>query len=107
MSEQKTKSILYYLLPAFFGIIGGIIGWAILRKSDSKKARNCIIIGFIILAFTILFSIVTETFDISVGSYIETYGVGAFLGGMSVYVVPPIFIAYYIIKKIQHRTKNH
>jgi hypothetical protein len=104
MSKQESKSNLYYLLPAFFTIFGGIIALLILRKSDPKKGRNCVILGLIASGFAIGFDAVAETFDIPVGNYIETYGVIDFIGGMSIYVIPPIVIVYIIIKKIQQKT---
>ena len=52
------RSKAWYLLPIFFGlaggllgIVGGLIAYLVLRKSDSKKARNCLIVGIV---FTIL-----------------------------------------------------
>ena len=40
--SQPTQSAggIWYLLPIFFGLIGGIIAWLIVRKNDSKKAKN-------------------------------------------------------------------
>jgi len=105
MSEQKSKSNLYYLLPAFLAVIGGIIALIILRKSDPKKGRNCVLLGLISSGFAISFDFIAETFDVPVGNYIETYGVADFIGGMSIYVVPPIVIVYYVIKKIQHKAE--
>jgi hypothetical protein len=103
MSKQESKSNLYYLLPAFLTIFGGIIALLILRKSDPKKGRNCVILGLIASGFAIGFDAVAETFDIPVGDYIETYGVTDFIGGMSIYVIPPIVIVYCIIRKIQQK----
>jgi len=49
--SQPTQSAggIWYLLPIFFGLIGGIIAWLIVRKNDSKKAKNCLIIGVIMM----------------------------------------------------------
>ena len=49
------KSNAWYLLPIFLGIIGGIIAYFVLRNSDSRKARNCLIIGIAILIVGIAF----------------------------------------------------
>src|SRR5207247_6966406 len=35
----------WYLLPLFFGIIGGIIAWAVNRDKDPGRARNLLIFG--------------------------------------------------------------
>ena len=48
-SSQPTQKAgrIWYLLPLFFGLIGGIIAWAIIRKRNSKRARNVLILGVI------------------------------------------------------------
>ncbi len=43
--QKSKRSNFWYLLPIVFGIAGGLIAYLVLRKSDSKKARNCLIIG--------------------------------------------------------------
>lgn len=45
MYPAKTRSNTWYLLPALFGIIGGIIAFLIIRKDDPKKAKNCLYVG--------------------------------------------------------------
>ena len=42
------KSPLWYLLPAFLGITGGLIAYLILKNNDSKKAKNALLIGIIV-----------------------------------------------------------
>ncbi len=44
---EKRRSNLWYLLPIFFGIIGGVIAFFILFRSDFRKAIYCLIIGFV------------------------------------------------------------
>ena len=54
----------WYLLPLLFGLLGGLIGWSLLKKSDKTKARNLIIIGiipFIIYAVLILLALVPDS----------------------------------------------
>lgn len=48
------KSNTWYLLPIFLGIIGGIIAYFVLRNSDSRKARNCLIVGIVVLVLGIV-----------------------------------------------------
>ena len=45
---EKPRSNLWFLLPIFFGIIGGIIAYFILRNDDPKKAKNCLYLGIIL-----------------------------------------------------------
>src|SRR5438132_14075837 len=37
----------WYLAPLFFGIIGGIIAWAVNKDKDPKRARNLLIFGLV------------------------------------------------------------
>ena len=102
VSDVKSKSILYYLLPAFFAIIGGIIAMIILRKSDPKKGRNCVIVGIISSGFSIGMDYVNDIYNLPIMSnYINTFGIADFVGGTSIYVIPPIVIAYYVIDKMR------
>jgi H+/Cl- antiporter ClcA len=58
MSEEyKSRSKAWYLLPIFLGIIGGIIGFFVLRHDSPKMARNCLIIGIITIAIGVVLSI--------------------------------------------------
>ena len=42
---KRTRSNTWFLLPIFFGVIGGIVAFFILRKDDPRKARNCLYLG--------------------------------------------------------------
>ena len=46
-SVYKRRSNVWYLLPIFFGIIGGVIAIVILRKDDIAKGVYCLIIGIV------------------------------------------------------------
>ena len=107
MSILKPQSNLYYLLPAFLSIIGGLIAMIILRKAGrqyDKKGRNCVILGIISSGFAIGMDYVNDTFDIPmIEDHLNTNGMFDILdwfGGTSIYVFPPIVIAYCIIAKI-------
>lgn len=43
----KTAGRIWYLLPIFLGLVGGIIAWAIIRKRNRKRSRNILILGII------------------------------------------------------------
>ena len=58
MDEQKSK--LWYLLPVFLGIIGGVIAYFVLRKDDPAKAKNCLYLGLALMAIGILFNIALD-----------------------------------------------
>ncbi|MBT4327377.1 MAG: signal peptidase I [Candidatus Nitrosopelagicus sp.] len=46
MTQQRSP--FWYLLPIFFGIVGGIIAYLILKNMDSQKAKRALAIGIII-----------------------------------------------------------
>jgi len=59
MSEsKKPRSNAWYLLPIFFGIIGGVIAFFIIRGDDPRKARNCLYLGIILMFIGIIFNII-------------------------------------------------
>ena len=110
MTMLKPQSNLYYLFPAFLSIIGGLIAMIILRKAGrqfDKKGRNCVILGIISSGFAIGMDYVNDTFDIPmIEDYLNTDGMFDILGwfgGTSIYIFPPIVIAYWIIAKIIKR----
>jgi hypothetical protein len=37
----------WYLVPFFFGFIGGIIAWAVTKDRDPNRARNLLIFGIV------------------------------------------------------------
>ncbi len=45
---QTRKSRWWYLLPIFFGIIGGIIAYLIVKNDDKPLAKNCLYLGIIL-----------------------------------------------------------
>ncbi len=55
---EKTRSNAWFLLPIFFGVIGGIIAFFILRQDDPRKARNCLYLGLVFMMIGIIFNIV-------------------------------------------------
>ena len=54
---EKTRSNAWFLLPIFFGMIGGIIAFFILRRDDPGKARNCLYVGIIFMIMGIVLNI--------------------------------------------------
>ena len=65
MYPERKRSNWWYLLPIFFGVIGGIIAYFVLRRDDREKARKCMYLGLILLAVGFLLEIflagVTDT----------------------------------------------
>jgi len=54
---EKPRSNAWFLLPIFFGLIGGIIAFFILRQSDSRKARNCLYLGIVFMIIGVVLNI--------------------------------------------------
>ena len=53
-AEYRRRSGLWYLLPIFFGIIGGVIAWFVIKDDDPKKASNCFWLGVVLLVIDII-----------------------------------------------------
>ena len=47
MPELYGVSSAWYLVPLFFGIIGGLIAWFVNKDRDPQKARNFLIFGIV------------------------------------------------------------
>ena len=56
----KKRSVLWYLLPIFIGIIGGIIAFVVIRNSDPLKGKYCLIIGIVTTAALYVYTLVSE-----------------------------------------------
>jgi uncharacterized membrane protein YeaQ/YmgE (transglycosylase-associated protein family) len=61
MEHTKSRSNMWYLLPIFVGLIGGIIVYWILRHDDPKKAKNCLYIGIVLAIIGIVVNILIVT----------------------------------------------
>ncbi len=55
---EKPRSNAWFLLPIFFGIIGGIIAFFILRQDDPRKARNCLYLGIALMVAGIILNVI-------------------------------------------------
>jgi len=51
--SPKIRSLWWYALSIFLGIIGGVIAWFALRAHDGRLAKNCLILGIIFNIFEI------------------------------------------------------
>jgi len=54
---EKPRSNVWFLLPIFLGVIGGIIAFFILRRDDQSKAKNCLYLGIAFMIFGIILNI--------------------------------------------------
>ncbi len=58
---EKIRSNAWFLLPIFFGIIGGIIAFFVIRQDDPRKARNCLYLGIAFMIFGIILNLLIAT----------------------------------------------
>jgi len=65
---QKKASVLWFLLPVFFSLIGGIAGYFIVKhKGDEDRANKIFFLGLaIFIIIPIINFAISETFDNSV-----------------------------------------
>jgi len=45
MELTTKRSNFWYILPIIFGVLGGVIAYFILRKTDPQKAKICLFVG--------------------------------------------------------------
>jgi uncharacterized Tic20 family protein len=63
--EARRRSSLWFLLPIFFNIIGGIIAYFIIKDDDPRKAKNCLLLGIILTAISVAIVVVPILVGIS------------------------------------------
>ena len=71
MYSEKIRSRLWYLVPIFFGLIGGIIAYFAIRRDDPQKARKCLWVGIILTVINVIINISL----VSTGVYEQDYSV--------------------------------
>ena len=50
---NEPKSNVWYLLPLFLNLLGGLIMFIALRKENAKKARKGLILGIVVFVITL------------------------------------------------------
>ena len=53
MSEPRTRSKAWYILPVFMGIIGGIIAYFAVKRDDPKLGNNCLKVGIVMFVINL------------------------------------------------------
>jgi uncharacterized membrane protein YeaQ/YmgE (transglycosylase-associated protein family) len=61
MHPEKSRSNLWFLLPIFLGLIGGLIAFFVLRQDDPSKAKNCLYLGIVLAIIGLMFNILIFT----------------------------------------------
>jgi len=63
--EIRKRSSLWFLLPIFFNIIGGVIAYFVIKDDDPSKAKNCLWLGIILSAISIAIFLIPLLIGIS------------------------------------------
>ena len=48
VEPRKTLSSVWYVMPLFFGVIGGLIVWMTKKDDDHAKAKRMLVLGIVI-----------------------------------------------------------
>ena len=64
--QIRTRSSLWFLLPIFFNVIGGVIAFFIIKEDDPKKAKNCLYLGIILAAIPIILIVIPVLIGITI-----------------------------------------
>lgn len=56
------RSRLWFILPIFFQIIGGVIAYFIVKNDDPPLAKYCLLVGAILTAINVAFFLMSMTF---------------------------------------------
>jgi len=48
VQPERQRSLWWVLLPIFVGIIGGIIGYFVLKNDDGRLAKFCLHLGIVL-----------------------------------------------------------
>lgn len=50
---RRTRSRAWYILPILFGLLGGIIGYSVVKRDDPKLAKRILVLGIVRTALAV------------------------------------------------------
>ena len=71
MYPEKIRSRAWYLVPIFFGLIGGVIAYFAIRRDDPQKAKRCLMVGIGLTAVNVILNLAI----LSTGSFEQEFNV--------------------------------
>jgi hypothetical protein len=77
--ELRKRSSLWFLLPIFFNILGGVIAYFIIKDDDPSKAKNCLWLGIILFAIPIAIFLISLLIGISLFSHFPHIQTGPYI----------------------------
>lgn len=77
--ELRKRSSLWFLLPIFFNIIGGVIAYFIIKDDDPSKAKNCLWLGIILSAIGIAIFLIPLLIGISLFPHFPVIQTGHYI----------------------------
>ena len=77
--ELRKRSSLWFLLPIFFNIIGGVIAYFIIKDDDPSKAKNCLWLGIILSAISIAIFLIPLLIGISLFPHFPRIPTGPYI----------------------------
>lgn len=67
-AAPKPVSALWWLLPIFFGILGGVVAYIGVRDRDARKAKNMLIVSIVLtVVLTVLWVVLIFSMFSSLG----------------------------------------
>jgi hypothetical protein len=77
--EIRKRSSLWFLLPIFFNIIGGVIAYFIIKDDDPSKAKNCLWLGIILSTISIAIFLIPFLIGISLMPHLRLIQTGPYM----------------------------
>ena len=71
--EVRRRSSLWFLLPIFFNIIGGVIAYFVIKDDDPKRAKNYLWLGIILTAISLAILLIPLVIGISLLPHLKTF----------------------------------
>jgi hypothetical protein len=64
--QIRSRSSLWFLLPIFFNVIGGVIAFFVIKEDDPKKAKNCLYLGLVLAAIPLILILIPVLIGITI-----------------------------------------